>query len=310
MSQGAVIGDGFYNSTADTFDATTPMISLTYNLEPTDSMPNGMIYALYSEGFLTGGFNAEINSNLPAVAQFLSYDPEEVNNYELGFKGTLAGGNVQLATNVFYMDYKNQQQSVDIANPDFAFGADDPIGLTQNVASSAIYGLEFELRSAPWEGGYLSLDVGYLKNEYDEYNYTDPGNPGQVVDLSNVLIHDYTPDWTVNLALDHEFELASGATITPRANVYWQSNYDFGADTGSWPSDGPSSSCNQESYAKLDARLTYIPAEGDWQVAAYGGNLTDERYLEFCDTARAVWRTRLGRPRFFGLEFMMHFGRS
>lgn len=35
-------------------------------------MPNGMIYALYSEGFLTGGFNAEINSNLPAVAQFLS----------------------------------------------------------------------------------------------------------------------------------------------------------------------------------------------------------------------------------------------
>ena len=58
----------------------------------------------------------------------------------------------------------------------------------------------------------------------------------------------------------------------------------------------------------MEGRVTERPGEGDWQLAAVGGNLTDERILEFCDTARSVWRTRLERPRWFGLEFSAHFG--
>jgi len=298
--------DGFFNNAEDTFSAFTPMASLTYNLADSDSM----IYALYSEGFLTGGFNTEVNSNLAGVGDFLSYDPEEVKNYELGFKGQLMDGNVQIMTNVFYMDYSNQQRQVRLPNLDGTFGADADIDLIQNVASSSISGIEFELRASLWEGGFLSADYSLLDNEYDEYQYQDPANPGQIVDLSNFEIFDFTPERTFNLAVDHQFQLANGGTLTPRLAAYWQSDFEWGNGNGNGPREvgSPETSCNQESYTKLNGRVTYESPEGNWNLALYGGNLTDERILETCDTARSVWRTRLERPRNFGLEFTMNFG--
>jgi iron complex outermembrane receptor protein len=303
MSRATVINGGYFNKAEDTFSAFTPMLSLTRNLE------NGLIYALYSEGFLTGGFNSELNSNLPAVKELLTYGPEKVANYELGFKGRFFDGKMEFNSDIFYMDYKDLQRRVALANPTFALGPNDPLNLVQNVASSAIYGLEVDMKAALWEGGFGSLAVGYLNNEYKEYKYRDPANPSQFIDQSNILIDDMTPDWTVNLGVDHSFKLSNGASLTPRANVYYQTGLDWAATAGNWPSDVPKSSCYQDTYAKLDARLTFQPANGDWQLAAFGNNLTDERILEFCDNQRGVWRQRLERPRYFGLEFSMHYGR-
>ena len=180
--------------------------------------------------------------------------------------------------------------------------------LIQNVASSSISGVEFELRATLWEGGFLSADWSRLKNEYDDYSYPDPSNPGEIVDLSNFQIFDYTPETTFNLAVDHQFELSTGATLTPRLSAYWQSDFDWGLNGYDVEEGSPATSCNQESYTKLNGRFTYTSADGGWNLAAYGENLTDERILETCDFARSVWRTRLERPRNFGVEFTMNFG--
>lgn len=299
---------GFFNQAADTFSEVTPMLSLTHNLNSGDTLHSGMIYVLYSEGFLTGGFNTEVNANVPVGGPNLSYGPEHVINYEIGFKGQFLGGNLQLMADIFLMDYTDQQKSFELANPDGEFGTEDPVELVRNIAKSSIVGLELEMRATLWEGGFVSVDLGYLKNEYDEYQFEDPANPGEIIDLSNVLITDYTPDWTLNVAVEHEYQLGGGGTLTPRFNVNWQSEFEWAAETGSWPLDAPPSGCNQESYATFDARVTYKPANGDWHVAAFGGNLTDERYIEFCEADRNVWLWRLGRPRWLGLEFSSHFG--
>lgn len=301
---------GFFNTAQDTFSEFTPMVSVTRRMASNAALQNGMFYFLYSEGFLTGGFNPELNSSLPATAPLLSYNPERVKNYELGFKGQFMEGRVQLMADVFYMDYTDQQKQIDLANPNNEFGSEDPVGIVQNVASSSITGLELELRASFWEGGFVSLDVSVLDNEIDEYNYEDPANPGQIVDLSNTLVNDFTPDSTVNLAVQHEFQLAGGATITPRAHMYWQDGFDWASTQGDYPKNAPKSSCYQDSYATFDARVTYQPANGDWQVAAFGGNLGDEEYIEWCSDTRNVWVQRLGRPRWFGVEFSAHFGRS
>lgn len=301
---------GFFNQAADTFSKVTPMLSLTRNLTPGDTLHSGMVYFLFSSGFLTGGFNTEINSNLPAVAPLLTYEPEEVDNFEIGFKGQFMDGNLQLMADVFYMDYKNQQRPLEIDNGDGEFGTEDPIELVQNVAKSSIVGLELELRAALWEGGFISVDLAYLENEYDDYQYEDPTNPGTIKDLSNVLIDDFTPDWTLNVAVEHAFQLAGGGTITPRLHMYWQDDFEWASGTDNWPKDAPPSSCFQDAFATFDGRVSYKPGDGDWQVAVFGGNLTDERWIEFCDTNRDVWRWRLGRPRWFGIEFTSHFGRN
>ena len=52
-----------------------------------------MIYGTISQGFLSGAFNDELNALLvPELTPLLTYQPEFVTNYELGFKGTLADG--------------------------------------------------------------------------------------------------------------------------------------------------------------------------------------------------------------------------
>jgi iron complex outermembrane receptor protein len=272
-------------------------------------MDSGMFYFLISEGFLTGGFNTELNSNLPGTAPLLTYDPEEVLNYELGFKGRFLDGSVQVMADVFFMDYKDQQRPLQLSNADGQYGSEDPVEIVQNVASSKIYGLEAELRASLWEGGFISADIGYLNNEYDSYVFADPENAGGFIDNSDLLLSDYSPDWTVNIAVEHEFQFANGGTLTPRLGMYWQSEFEW-ATTGSWRESDPHSACFQDSYTKFDGRLTYRPSQGDWQVAAFGGNLTDERIINYCASTRSVWNWRLERPRWFGLEFSAHFGRK
>jgi iron complex outermembrane receptor protein len=297
---------GFFNQAADTFSDVTPMLSLTRNL----SSGNGMFYFLYSQGFLSGGFNTEVNANLPVGGPNLAYGPETVDNYEVGFKGQFMDGNLQLMASLFYMDYTDQQQSFSLDNPDGEFGTEDPVELVTNIADSTISGIEIELRASLWAGGFISLDVGYLDNEFDDYSFEDPENPGTIIDKSNNLVHDFTPDWTLNFAVEHAFQLAGGAAITPRVNVNWQDDYDWAAETGSWTHSDPKSSCHQDSFAVVDARVTYKPANGDWVAAVFGGNITDESYLEFCEWDRSSWLIRRGRPAWFGVEFTAHFGRN
>ena len=301
---------GFFNQEADVFSEFTPMMSLTRNLAPGDTLHSGMFYALYSEGFLTGGFNTEVNANLPVGGPDLSYDPEHVKNYEIGFKGQWLDGNLQLMADVFYMDYTDQQKSFELPNPDGIFGTEDPVELVTNIASSSISGLELELRGTLWEGGFVSLDIGYISNEYDKYEYEDPLNPGEIIDQSQFLINDYTPDTMINLAIEHEFRFANGSTLSPRVNLNWQSEYEWAAETGQWTKEDPKSGCYQPAYSTVDLRVTFRPPNGDWQLAAFGGNITDERYIEFCENDRNVWLWRLGRPAFWGLEFSAHFGRK
>ena len=300
---------GFFNQAQDTFSEFTPMVSLTRNLASGDTLHSGMFYVLYSEGFLTGGFNTEVNANLPVGGPNLSYGPEHVSNFEIGFKGQFMDGNVQLMADIFFMDYTDQQKSFELANPDGEFGTEDPVELVTNIAKSSISGLELELRGTFWEGGFVSLDVGIIKNEYDKYEYEDPTNPGVIIDKTQFLVNDFTPDMSINLAVEHQFQLSGGASITPRLNLNWQDEYEWAAETGNWPRNAPDSGCHQDAFSTLDARVTYRPASGDWQLAAFGGNITDERYIEFCEADRNVWLWRLGRPSWWGIEYSAHFGR-
>jgi len=308
----AILADtGFSNTAAKTFEKFTPSASITRHLEPAGMMSSGMVYFLVSEGFLTGGFNTELNSNLPGTAPLLTYGPEQVWNYEFGFKGQFNDGKIILMADVFYMDYTDQQKSLALANPDGQYGSEDPVEIVQNIASSKIYGVEAEFRGALWEGGYVSADLGWLKNKYDSYIFADPENPGGFIDNSDLIPADYSPEWTLNVSVEHEFQLGSGSTLTPRLNMHYESGFEWGVNAGGgWRKSDPKSTCYQDSYARWDGRVTYTPSRGDWQLAAIGGNLTDERIIDYCFSTRSVWDWRLERPRWFGLEFSTHFGRT
>lgn len=68
-----------------------------------------MVYALYSEGFRLGGNNstrAAATGNLPAV-----YEPDKLENYELGLKSQWLDDRVLLNASLFYMEWSDIQLS-------------------------------------------------------------------------------------------------------------------------------------------------------------------------------------------------------
>ena len=297
---------GFYNEGSATFSETTPMISFSRAFEGGDTLDSGMLYFQYAEGFLTGGFNSEINtkSDPLLLSQFLTFQPEHVSNYEAGFKGSFADNRVQIASAVFFMDYTDKQDSITIDNSDGRFSGDPAFGVVTNVSEVEIYGIEFELRSNPWDGGFISADLGYLFNEYSVYNSLD-SDTLQLIDLSEAVIEDYSPEWTLNWRVEHQFNLANGATVTPMFGAYWQSDYDWDADL---ITDAPSA-CFQPAYSKLRARLTYEPAAANYEVSVFGNNIGDETIFEGCSgNSGGLMQYRLAAPAAWGVEFNYRWG--
>lgn len=167
----------------------------------------------------------------PELAPLVSYDSEYVTNYELGFKGTFSDGRVVLNADVFWMDYTDKQESILLDNSDGRYGPDPNIELNQNAGQVDIYGIELELRTSPWDGAFITVDAGYLSNEYNSFLAADPANPGEFIDRSQQNINDRTPDWTLNASVGHSFVMGSGAQLTTTLGVYAQGGYEWLGET-------------------------------------------------------------------------------
>lgn len=290
-----------------TFDEVTPRFSLTRSLAGGDTLDNGIVYFLYSKGYLGGGFNDEIFANSPPVLLALqTFDSETVDNYEVGFKGTFADGRASLNTALFYMDYRDKQEELEIPNPD-PNGSEPTIESFENAGQVDIFGVEVELRASPWNGGFVTVDAGYLSQEYNEFIVPDTENPGETIDLSNLGIQDRSPDWTLNVSVGHTFVLGNGGGLTPTLGIYAQDEYEWLRRN----LDSPASFCHQDGFAKARARLSYeheMPSR-TWELTAYGENINDERYLADCrvEDSSGMYQVYYGAPARWGLEFVARF---
>jgi outer membrane receptor protein involved in Fe transport len=313
LNRASVIEGGFVGRSEATFDELTPTVSLTRHLTPGDTLESGIVYGTISQGYLTGAFNDELNPYNPEfsvgkqalVQSLLPYEPEFVTNYELGFKGTLLDGRLRISGAAFFMDYTDKQEAISVDNPDGTLGPDPALEYTANAGEVEISGIELELRASPWDGGFVSLDVGMLDSSYANFSYTDIIS-GAVTQVAETQISNRTPEWTVTASVEHAFQLANGGTLTPQLGVYLQDDYEY------WSGLAPgeeSPVCHQDSYSKFRARLTYEPAEANWQAALFGYNITDEEILIVCGEIRSgALRRVYEAPSQWGAEFTMRFG--
>ena len=318
MNRNTMVDNGIHANVSAKFSEVTPMFSVTRHLNPGGSLDSGMIYGTISEGYLTGAFNDELNPNNPgfrpdqrqAIIDIIPYGPEFLTNYEIGFKGTLFGGSLRLSAAVFYMDYTDKQEAIEVDNSDGRFGPDPALEYTQNAADVDITGIEFSLQASPWDGGFVSVDFGYLDSEYSNFQVPDLDNiGGPLIDVSASAIANRTPDWTLTVSVEHAFLLSNGATLTPQLGMYAQPDFEWrtGLDVG----DADHPICHQPSYEKWRLRASYVPAEGNWQASIFGYNLTDEEILFRCAPIRSgSYGAFYEAPSQWGAEFTMRFGGS
>src|SRR5690606_4933244 len=84
------------------------------------------------------------------------------------------------------------------------------------------------------------------------------------------------PKWNLNAGLQYAFLLGNGARLTPRVDWSFQSYRTNG--TVSQPQRDPDD--RNGGYGLVNARLSYEPAGGDWQVALALQNAMDKFYWQ------------------------------
>jgi iron complex outermembrane receptor protein len=221
-----------------------------------------MIYASYSEGFKSGGYNVRANTVQVPTSQD-PYKPEQVASYELGVKSDLTE-NFRVNAALFYSDYEDIQLSIFTGVDTTGDGVKDSFfGDFTNAGAGVIQGLEIEYQWAPSDFFSLSGNATWLDAEYKEY--ISGG-----VDVADQQKFTNTPELAYTINGDFSFPLADIGSLDARLS------YSYRDDV--YPTTDLSDLVFQEGYGLWNAALVFTPASDNWRLALEGRNLTDEEY--------------------------------
>ncbi len=266
-----------FRGTAD-FQKFTPRASISF--KPTD---NHMIYASYSKGFKGGGFDPRGSANIAPdtnhdgvrsyqeIYDFISFDPETVDSYEIGWKGSLFDRALNFAIDGFYAKYNDVQipGSVGVdANGDGIF--ESFAGVTTNAGRAEFKGVEAEVNGRVAQGyaGPASAitfngTLGWIDGKYKEFLVNG-------VNVANQRFIQNTPEWTLSGTLGTYLPIGQGTLNASTTLSYRSSTHQFETAIP-W--------LDQPGYALLDANVTYSFGEGRYQIGIHGKNLTDQHYI-------------------------------
>ena len=253
----------------------TPKIAVNY--QPT---PDSNIYASFTQGFKGGGFDprgvginaVDLNNDgvksQAEIASFLSFRPETVDSYEVGYKADLFDRRVYIALAAFYMDYTDVQIPGSVACN--AGGVATFCGVVSNAGKARMKGFELETRAKllQTDTGTLTFtgSLGYIDAEYTKY-ITNIGNvPTDVAAFRKVQ---NTPAWSGSASLDYAMDLAGGTLNLNGGMSFKSKTYQF---------EVPNPYLDQPAYQLFDASIVYRAPDNRWSLGVFGKNLTDKRY--------------------------------
>lgn len=290
------------------FEKWTPMASIA-SIVPIDLLPDWadhfMGYFTYSQGFKGGGFNA-LPGAVVTGENTLSqpFDPETLDNFEIGFKTILLENRLTMNTAFYYGTYDDIQK---ISVVTMGQGEEIQVQrITENAAKATIQGFEIELFSRPIDGLQINGSIAVNDTEYDSFPNAISDFNDQEIDRAGQSFN-YVPKFTSFIGVQYSFPIEGDSEIlegwvTPRFEWYYQSSIHLNG-----PEIGAS---NQPGYNLLNARLSYDFWDDRAQVALWSKNLADETYMIFSTPTASTFGTVLnftGLPRTFGAELSYRF---
>lgn len=274
LGVGLATGESFDADYSDSWSKLTPQFTLEFT--PT---PRFLVYATYSAGYKGGGFE---DTPANAIAARISYDPETVQNYELGAKWDFLDRRARLNVALFQMDYRDLQVTQTDSNC--------LCSVTDNAADARIRGIELEAQLIPITGLQLFGSLTVLDTKY--IDFTDSlGNDNTGKFLQR------TPKSQYNVGFQYDLPVgANGDEISLRANyTHKGKSYWF-----------PTNAQYEKPYGLLDARISLKSADG-WTAALWGRNLTNEAYRVNVNYALNDEVSRFAAPRTYGAEISFQF---
>ncbi|WP_425409891.1 TonB-dependent receptor [Hyphococcus sp.] len=249
------------------FDDVTPEVTLTYR--PANNLT---IYGAYKTAYKSGGFSTSAVIVAATAPSDLTFEPEEAEGFNFGFKSTLFDNQFRLNIDAYRTEYTDLQVDF-FDSATFQF-------ITTNAGSAVIKGVEVEMEYAPAAapGLFLSADVNYNDAEYQEYiapcytgqsiaagcNTTFGTSLGQ--DLSGAPTA-VAPKWTVSGGGVYTVDVARSLELELGTNIQYVGDY--------FASNFATPLSFQDSYINVDASIILRQPEGPWQISLIGRNLTN-----------------------------------
>lgn len=252
-----------------------------------------LLYAGVSLGYKSGGFNSfptvDIDPSSPTFG-FVPYgstkpfDEEKITNYEFGIKSILLDNRLKFNASFYYYDFTDLQFLL----------SDNATQKADNVGSADGKGIDIDTMYLLTEDLTVTASIAWLDASYGESIVDEDGN----VIISKGQALSFSPDITATLSLDHYLDLADlGVLRTNISYTYTDEQYLNSQTTNNIYLD--------DSKSLVNARISYISPEEEWEISAWITNLTDENNIELIGTVTDDFGfipASRSEPRMFGLE--------
>ena len=248
---------------------------ISTDFKPVDHV---MLYASHATGYRAGGSSNVRSSYVPTNPGFSlisGFLPEDVKNYEVGFKTELPGGLLRINGAAFLQDYK-----------DYQYSAIDPqtISRISLNADARIKGFELDGSLNLPTGTRLTAALGHVNARID-----DTSSPSDGARFS------FVSPWTWSAALSQRFDVADGR-LDLSATYSWRSKFHTAVDDPLAAGDEVART-QVQSVGLLNLSASY--AKGPVTVSVRATNLTNKHYFNYLTDAGGgfIYNGSLGTPR-------------
>jgi iron complex outermembrane receptor protein len=253
---------------------------LGLNWQATDA---ALLYFSYNRGVKSGGYNSPIfplSPPLDYVDEVMSYDPEQLDAYEAGFKTSWADGLLQLNGAAYYYDYQDYQ----------AFQIIGIDTITTNAEGES-FGTELELKASPVDGLEFMFGAAYNDIEVDLENGTPKTTSIQ------------SPKWNLTGLVRYEIPVGPGR-VALQYDIVHRSKHYFALTR--------LPTVTQKSYEVSNVSVGWLDNQDRWMVTGFVNNVSDEEYLvqTFDLSGPSVFgmtEQYYGRPRWYGVTVLFNF---
>jgi iron complex outermembrane receptor protein len=250
-----------------------------------------MVYFTYSEGYRNGGVNsvpectpdqiASDQQQLCALSSEVLIAPDEIENYEIGYKGFLKDRTISISAALYTIDWQDLQVSTVTDN--------GSLPITGNGSEAESQGFEFQGRWLINENWDAALTYAYTSAELTD---TAPGLVGPFDALDGTRLpgspeHQATFNVTYNTTIWDSVDLAINYGVVYTGDIYNIPGGD--KDPLVDPDTGAPGDRGGEEIPSYDVHhLSATFSKDAWLVQAYVDNLTDEYYVLGTRTSRRL----------------------
>ena len=244
-----------------------------------------LLYAAYSSGYKSGGFNGEVINNATHFTDEGLFGSETVDAFELGAKFSRDTLSVNLAG--FYQFYDDPQARIFVPFSTGNGGSFTSNSLS-NLEKATSFGLEADVSWTPLGGLDLFAGVTLLDTEIDQDENPNVPQNAEIFD-GNPL--PFASDFSTVLSAQYEWSLTDSFRASVEANGKYQSAFYLdaeGLDTR-----------RQSGYEIIDGAAT-LHLDNGVDIGVWGRNLSNSDYA-VSGFGFIGYNTFRGAPRSYGV---------